>query len=364
MNPDNNQDAPFNQNVRNLGFAHIRRAPRRAPLDDFGNPLVYRPDGNRRMPRTRAPIYDEMDQVLTRSLDPFDNPFLNPFAGFANNNTPRYHPRFSFKLKIYSFDLLDPEKKERLNRSNKIILPESVLINMTHRQVSPPYFFKLENKRLDISTCASVEEFTAPDGYVYAPQTMINNLLLGMGDELDLVYQILPKGSYVQFKSLSEGFDTIPEQKEMLEQMLGNFQVLNLGDIIDCCDGEYRVKITKLKPERSVNTIDIDLPIDILPSDTTIARIEQERKKREEKKREEEEEEKEKEKEEEEKRVKAAEEKKKEEQHGKNIKTTGFKIGFGGSKNLMFLPNSQNNKPQTKFPGQGQILGKPNNEKV
>ena len=131
--------------------------------------------------------------------------------------------RFQDAFRCHSVSLLAAEQQRdpnRLEYSDKIILPPSCLEKLAHLEITYPMMFEISNprgggKRLH----CGVLEFIAQEGMVYLPYWMMENMGLNEGDIMHLRSATLPKGKYVKLQPQTTDFIKISNPKAVLEQV-------------------------------------------------------------------------------------------------------------------------------------------------
>merc|ERR1719242_1200267 len=113
----------------------------------------------------------------------------------------------------------------------------------------------------------SVLEFTAGEGQVYLPLSMIHNLNLDVNGEgyVKLENVSLPKGSFARFQPFKYEFVTdIPNHKVVLEKTLRSYACLTKGDVIEIkfLDKCHDLEVVELKPANVVSIIETDMSVE------------------------------------------------------------------------------------------------------
>ena len=105
---------------------------------------------------------------------------------------------FADQFRCHSVSLLAAEQQrdaDRLEYSDKIILPPSCLEKLAHLEVSYPMMFEITNPRyLARRLHCGVLEFIAQEGMVYLPFWMMENMHLSEGDVIHLRSASIPQG--------------------------------------------------------------------------------------------------------------------------------------------------------------------------
>jgi len=140
---------------------------------------------------------------------------------------------FQDSFRCHSVSLLAAEQQrdlDRLEYSDKIILPPSCLEKLAQLEIQYPMMFQLANPRAaDRKIHCGVLEFIAQEGMVYLPYWMMENMWLNEGDIVHLRSVSLNKGSYVKLQPQLTDFIKISNPKAVLEQSLRNFSALTKG---------------------------------------------------------------------------------------------------------------------------------------
>ena len=171
--------------------------------------------------------------------------------------------QYDFSLKIYPVAFIG---KKNLENGDKIILPPSILENITNSDTEWPLMFQLSNPSSMRKTHCGVMEFIADEGCAYVPYWMMQNLAVSEGEILNFKYSKLEKGNYVKFQPQTEDFLKISNPKAVLEATLRNFTCLTKDDMIAL---EYNSKIfwlniIEVKPGNSVSIIETDVNVDFI----------------------------------------------------------------------------------------------------
>ena len=83
-----------------------------------------------------------------------------------------------------------------------------------------PLTFRIVNPETLLSTICSVHEFTALFGTCIIPYRIMENLMLEQGSKVTLVYESIPKGSYIKIKPHRTKFINLSNPKAVLEKHL------------------------------------------------------------------------------------------------------------------------------------------------
>jgi ubiquitin fusion degradation protein 1 len=140
---------------------------------------------------------------------------------------------FQDSFRCHSVSLLAAEQQRDVNRleySDKIILPPSCLEKLAQLEIQYPMMFQIANPRAaEKKLHCGVLEFIAQEGMVYLPYWMMENMRLSEGDIVHIRSVSLNKGSYVKLQPQLTDFIKISNPKAVLEQSLRNFSALTQG---------------------------------------------------------------------------------------------------------------------------------------
>mmetsp|Transcript_21404 Transcript_21404/g.52778 ORF Transcript_21404/g.52778 Transcript_21404/m.52778 type:complete len:390 (-) Transcript_21404:828-1997(-) len=187
---------------------------------------------------------------------------------------------FSDMYRCHSVSLLAAEQQrdaDRLEATDKIILPPSALEKIAHLEVSYPLIFELTNPHYqELRLHCGVLEFIAQEGMIYLPYWIMENLHLQEGDMLHLRSATILKGSYVKLQPQTSDFIKISNPKAVLEATLRNFSALTKGEVIRIFynQKQYDIGVVEVKPEggrfpprrpQAVCIIEADVQVDFAP---------------------------------------------------------------------------------------------------
>ncbi len=159
-------------------------------------------------------------------------------------------------------------EKPYLNASNKVILPASILktlMDTSGNTVHSPIAFLLcQGEREIISV--GVEEFSAPEGYIYIPSFIMETYWLPYETEVTVHYRRVEKGTKISMEPHTTAFiDSQAKEKTFLENYLKKcYPVLSAGTtiLIQKEDKEYYINITETVPTAIISTLDTDLEVE------------------------------------------------------------------------------------------------------
>lgn len=171
------------------------------------------------------------------------------------------------KLLAWSPAYLQEEgaKAKELAYTNKIILSEDILYEYKDDKEMFPLTFRIINPETLLSTVCAVHEFTSLPGTCILPYRIMDNLMLEQGSTINLVYETVPKGSYIKIRPHRTKFIELSNPKAVLEKHINiNYPTLTKGETISIeYNSEiYFIDIVETKPVESINILDSDINLD------------------------------------------------------------------------------------------------------
>lgn len=157
------------------------------------------------------------------------------------------------------------EKQQELEYTNKIILSEDILYEYKDNKEMFPLTFRIVNPETLLSTICSVQEFTALPGTCIIPYRIMDNLMLEQGSKVTLVYESIPKGSYIKIKPHRTKFINLSNPKAVLEKHLNiNYPTLTKGETISINYNNeiYFIDIVETEPVESIKILNSDINLD------------------------------------------------------------------------------------------------------
>ena len=144
--------------------------------------------------------------------------------------------------------------RDAINKGNKIILPSSALHELAHLHITYPMTFRVVNTQVKKKTYCGVLEFVAEEGTCYMPYWMMENLMVGEGDEILITSVSLQKGTFVEIQPHKTAFIDLYNPKAILETELTNYSCLMEGDTINIHyqGQDFLIDIVKCKPEKQI----------------------------------------------------------------------------------------------------------------
>ena len=175
------------------------------------------------------------------------------------------HKNFSFSSELKCYPLSFIGRKD-FEKGDKIILPPSILENLSTVEIKWPIMFEVFNKNSNRKTHCGVLEFIADEGCVYLPIWMMKNISASEGEKIFLKYKYLEKGSYVKIQPQTNDFFEISNTKAILESKLRNFTCLTKTDLIAIEYNEkiYWLNIIEVKPGNAISIVETDINLDFI----------------------------------------------------------------------------------------------------
>lgn len=173
-------------------------------------------------------------------------------------------------FRCFPVSLLDNGKPE-LEAGGKIVLPPSALQRMATMNLSYPLLFEIQNHLFpNRKVHCGVQEFIAPEGRVYVPYWMMQNLAVKPGDFVKVQTISLPLGTFVKFQPQSKSFLEISNPRAVLESMLRRYATLGVGEtiMISYNGKEHFLTILELlprNPRSAVSIIETDINVEFAP---------------------------------------------------------------------------------------------------
>eukprot|EP00644_Phytophthora_capsici_P012031 jgi/Phyca11/106325/e_gw1.12.208.1 len=171
-----------------------------------------------------------------------------------------------------------------LEFGDKVVLPPEILLELQCLKVPNPFLFSIRATGVDIqldgelSTCSrqycSVQEFSAPDGQVFLPYWLMQNLGVPEGGSV-VVASVTnpPRAIYCRFQPETMSFLDLAADigpKLLMETALRRYSILSVGStiVIQYRNTRYYVRVAELKPASVVSLCgDVDLETDFMPPD-------------------------------------------------------------------------------------------------
>lgn len=163
--------------------------------------------------------------------------------------------------------------KEELERGNKVLLPSSVLAELTnHGGALPhPLIFRINSMRVNKTIYCGVLEFTAPEETCILPLWIFQEVGL-LEEELINIFLVphLPKAQMVKIRPHQTAFIELPDPRAFLEIKFRAFVCLSEGSTISVITDlpshpifKFDIMdVTPTSPFKTVSVINCDLKLD------------------------------------------------------------------------------------------------------
>ena len=171
----------------------------------------------------------------------------------------------------YACSSQNPEMVGKLQHSNKILLPESLLFELTkdnHESLESKLYFKISHKETEYGEVCGVHEFSAPPGVVHLPYHIMNSCCIGEGINVKIELVAPPKGDFVKLRlHNSKEFSKLSDPKAVLEKILSkDYPVVTQGQTIALHyqeqDKVFLVDIVETKPSEIIEILNADINVD------------------------------------------------------------------------------------------------------
>ena len=171
----------------------------------------------------------------------------------------------------YACSSQNPEMIEKLRCSNKILLPESMLFEITkdnHDSLAQKLYFKVSNKETQYGEVCGVHEFSAPPGVVNLPYHIMESCSLEEGSTVQVDLLSPPKGNFMKIRlHNSKEFSKLSNPKVVLEKIMSrDYPVVTQGQTIALnytdLNKVFMVDIVETKPSEIIEIINTDINVD------------------------------------------------------------------------------------------------------
>ena len=153
---------------------------------------------------------------------------------------------------------------KRLQNSNQIVLPSSVLSKLSDK-IEFPVFFKLTNMKTGNAHVCGVYEFTSPPGVCHIPYRVMEQLWISEGENVNICIVYPEDGTYIKLKPQTTDFINLSNPKIVLEKTMSlSYPVVSAGDTIsiDYNNNIYYIDIVECKPIDTIKIINVDVNVD------------------------------------------------------------------------------------------------------
>lgn len=169
-------------------------------------------------------------------------------------------PQGPFVEQFRCLSLTFHNKADKEN-GDKIILPSSSMEKLAGMRVQYPMQFEIRNESVEPlrRTHVGVLEFTAPEGQMFVPYWIMQNLLLEENQLVTVRNVSLELATYCKFRPQSVDFLEISDPKAVLETALRNFSCLTRDDHIclKYAGKNYFLEVCEIRPDNQDNAVSI-----------------------------------------------------------------------------------------------------------
>ena len=180
---------------------------------------------------------------------------------------------FSTELLCFSYacSSQNPEMVEKLKHSNKILLPESLLFEITknnHDSLENKLYFKVSNIETQYGEVCGVHEFSAPPGVVHLPYHIMNSCSIDEGTNVKIELLSPPKGNFVKLRlHNSKEFIKLSDPKAILETIMSrDYPVVTQGQTIALnykdLDMVFMIDVVETQPAEIIEILNSDINVD------------------------------------------------------------------------------------------------------
>jgi len=171
----------------------------------------------------------------------------------------------------YACSTQNPLMIEKLKYSNKILLPESMLFNITknnHDSLENKLYFKVSNIETEYGEVCGIHEFSAPPGVVHIPYHIMNSCAIGEGTNVKIELVTPPKGDFVKLRlHNSKEFSKLSDPKAVLEKVMSrDYPVVTQGQTIALYCEElnkvFMIDIVETRPAEIIEILNADINVD------------------------------------------------------------------------------------------------------
>ena len=180
---------------------------------------------------------------------------------------------FSTELLCFSYacSSQNPDMVEKLKHSNKILLPESLLFELTkenHDSLENKLYFKVSHKETGYGEVCGVHEFSSPPGVVHLPYHIMTSCSIDEGSNVKIELVAPPKGDFVKLRlHNSKEFSKLSDPKAVLEKIMSrDYPVVTQGQTIALHYTElnkvFMIDIVETKPAEIIEILNADINVD------------------------------------------------------------------------------------------------------
>jgi len=157
------------------------------------------------------------------------------------------------------------EARSDANVTDKIILCPSILSHIARESSELSLITFLVQAR-EATLTVSVLEFSAEEGFCYLPAAMMDALSVKEMDTVSVRRCFLLPCVKLVLRPLDEDFLDLPDFRDILEEQLHKYSVIQQGQIIcvDHLDRTFALETVELEPSPRATLIDTDIDLEFL----------------------------------------------------------------------------------------------------
>jgi hypothetical protein len=227
---------------------------------------------NERNAKRRKPQEKEEKEKRERRKQEDDDK-IELIIYYKNYNISYNKMAFSTELLCFSYacSTQNPEMIEKLKHSNKILLPESLLFELTkdnHDSLENKLYFKVSNVETQYGEVCGVHEFSSPPGVVHLPYHIMNSCAIAEGTNVKIELVAPPKGDFVKLRlHNSKEFSKLSDPKAVLEKIMSrDYPVVTQGQTIALhyqeLDKVFMIDIVEARPAEIIEILNADINVD------------------------------------------------------------------------------------------------------
>mgnify|MGYP001310412665 CR=1 FL=1 len=151
--------------------------------------------------------------------------------------------------------------KCELLKSKRVILPSKLIDGIEDNRY---FIFKITSmNRYKMTYTTMAYEFSAPNGIIYMPETLMDELCLSSGNFVRIKFVRIKPGTFIKLRPHHSDFTKLVDPKGFLERgIIKYYPVINTGETIRI--GDFNFDVISSLPEESILTVETDLSVDFL----------------------------------------------------------------------------------------------------
>tara|TARA_Y100000022_G_scaffold63027_1_gene54097 strand:+ start:60 stop:599 length:540 start_codon:yes stop_codon:yes gene_type:complete len=156
---------------------------------------------------------------------------------------------------------IDDKIKCELLKSKRVILPSKLMDGIEDKRYFTYKITSMNRYKMTYTTMAY--EFSAPNGNIYMPETLMDDLCLSAGNFIRIKYVDVSSGTFIKLRPHHSDFAKLVDPKGFLERgIVKYYPVINSGETIRI--GKYNFDVISSLPDDSIMTVETDLSVDFL----------------------------------------------------------------------------------------------------